>query len=294
VRIDLFADARVWSNLQAAVDAAGLGGQVRVHNPREFYTSRPNIAETQSTFNGSWLEWIGGALAGRSVDLAYFVGHGCLTNDNGFLLMAESPMRNRDQVIFIGTQQLDAFLTSAGAWAVGFSAPPQNYSGSGLRLLASQLARSRPGPLLLHEFADDQDCQQLGQAFGFLFNATGTAPAAPAIALYCHPDYVRSEVSSAYGIESSEQAFGALTLAQSDECRRLLQSKDEAPGWLSKSQRVLEKSAAELERTEPLESTRSATRAGSEAALSFVADVLARYATSQPPSGEHSDKDNAP
>jgi hypothetical protein len=294
VRIDLFADARVWSNLQAAVDAAGLGGQVRVHNPREFYTSRPNTAETQSTFNGSWLEWIGGALAGRSVDLAYFVGHGCLTNDNGFLLMAESPMRNRDQEIFIGTQQLDAFLTSAGAWAVGFSAPPQTYSGSGLRLLASQLARSRPGPLLLHEFADDQDCQQLGQAFGFLFNATGTAPAAPAIALYCHPDYVRSEVSSAYGIESSEQAFGALTLAQSDECRRLLQSKDEAPGWLSKSQRVLEKSAAELERTEPLESTRSATRAGSEAALSFVADVLARYATSQPPSGEHSDKDNAP
>ena len=74
----------------------------------------------------------------------------------------------------------------------------------------------------------------------------------------------------------------------------LLQSKDEAPGWLSKSQRVLEKSAAELERTEPFESTRSSTRAGSERALSFVADVLARYATSQPPSGtsEHSNKDN--
>jgi hypothetical protein len=295
VQIDLFADARVYSNLQAAVNAAGIGAQVRVHNPREFYASRPHTAETQNTFRGSWLEWISSALAGRSIDLAYFVGHGCLTDDNGFLLMAESPMRNQDHEIFIGSQQLESFLTSAGAWVVGFSAPPQNYSGSGLRLLASQLARARPGPLLLHEFADDQTCQQLGQAFGFLFNATGTAPSSPAIALYCHPDYVRSEISSGYGIESAEGKLGELTLAQSDECRRLLQSKDEAPGWLSKSQRVLEKSAAELERTEPFESTRSSTRAGSERALSFVADVLARYATSQPPSGtsEHSDKDNA-
>jgi hypothetical protein len=282
VRIDMFADARVYSSLQAAVDAAGLRAQVRVHNPYDAKPRRARASAADSAPGAAWLEWITGALEGRSIDLAYFVGHGCLAENNGLLLLAESPTRNRDREIFIGAQQLDLFLTSAGAWSVGFSAPPQNYSGSGLLLLANQLAKTRPGPLLLHDFADDQNCDALGAAFRFLFSGSGAAPASPAISLYCHPDTVQREVSGSYGIEPADDKLGYLTLAHSDECRRLLQTKAETPGWLAKSQRVLEQSAAELNRSEPPEDNPSATRAGSERALSFVADTLARYATSQP------------
>jgi hypothetical protein len=295
VRIDMFADARAHNNLQARVDAAGIGAQVRVHNPWDAKPRRARSSAAQNAPGAAWLEWIGGALEGRSIDLAYFVGHGCLADNNGLLLLAESPTRNQDREIFIGAQQLDSFLSSAGAWAAVFSAPPQNYSGSGLRLLAGQLARTRPGPLLLHDFADDQNCDALAAAFRFLFNNSGVAPASPAISLYCHPDTVRPEVSDSYGIEPTAGKLGQLTLAHNDECRQLLQTKDKTPGWLAKSQRVLERSVAELDRTAPFEETRSATRAGSERALSFVADVLARYATAQPsdPSEQPADKEPA-
>ncbi len=296
VRVDVFADIRAYDSLRSRVEQAGLGAQVRVHNPRESRPLRSRSPAPPSSVGGAWLEWIGGALEGRSVDLAYFVAHGCLASDDGLLLLAESPTRNEDREIFVGAQQIDSFLTAVGAWSVGFSAPPHNYSGSGLRLLAEQLAHARPGPLLLHDFAEDSSCGGLGAAFRFLFNRTGIAPATPAISLYCHPDYVRPEVSDSYGIEPAAGKLGQLTLAQNEACRKLLQSKDATPGWLAKSQRVLEKSAAELERTEPFEDTPSATRAGSERALSFVADVLSRFATSPPsePSDQPHDEEHAP
>lgn len=294
VRVDIFADARAYSSLQLRIEREGLGAQVRVHNPQESYTRRTR-PRTQTRAPGTdWLDWIIGALDGRSVDLVYFVGHGCLTSDSGVLLLAESPTRNEDHEVFIGAQQIDTLLTAAGAWAAGFSAPPQNYSGSGLRLLVDQLAKIRPGPLLLHDFITDDTCNDLGAAFQFLFNANGVAPASSAISLYCHPDYVRHEVSASYGIESADDK---LTLAHNEEARRLLQSKDSSPGWLVQSQRVLEKSAAELNRTQTFEDTPSATQAGSEQALSFIADVMARYVTSPSQSNpsEHSDpEEHAP
>jgi hypothetical protein len=137
---------------------------------------------------------------------------------------------------------------------------------------------------LLHDFAEDETCDSLGAGSRFLFNATGSIPASPAISLYCHPDYVQPEISGDYGIESTDNKLSQLTLVQHKEALRLLQSKEETPGWLAKSQRVLEKSVAELNRTEAFEDTPSATREGCERALSFVADVLARHATSPPSS----------
>ena len=282
VRVDVFVDGRAAPGLQALVAQLGAGDQVRVHDP----FASAALGETRPDANRApgalWLDWIVEALGGRTADLVYFVAHGCLSGTDGLLLLAESPRRNRDREIFVDARQLDSFLTAVGAWAFGLSAPPQNYSGSGLRLLAEQLALARPGPLLVHDHALDPGGEALAAAADFLFNGTGLAPASPALSLYCHPAYVRPEIRGGYNLSQATERIADLTLARHSAVAELLQSKGSTPPWVAKSQRYLEKTAAEFERTAALEDQPSITSEGYERGLRLVADVLADYALASP------------
>ena len=104
-----------------------------------------------------WLRSILDEMRGTTVEAVHFVTHGYVTGDQPAIAVAESPTRNDDRLWarFIGPGQLTACLTQLGAWSVGFSSPPANFSRMGLRELADNIARQRPGPVIYHDAGSD-------------------------------------------------------------------------------------------------------------------------------------------
>jgi hypothetical protein len=229
------------------------------------------------------LLWIIDSLQGHSAEMIHFVCHGYLSSDMGAMAFAESPAINEDRqwARFVGAQQLTTFSTHLGASSIGFSSPVVNFSESGLRLLADQVARLRPGPVLLQEVKEDSQCQTLAETYSFLYDGTrDTPPSSPALALYCHPSRVKQVVQQPDDIDQ-QSILNQFTLAKG-ETLKIMESKGNTPSWVASSQRYLEQSVAQLLKSEPTSSSSkpSATREGVEEALSFLSDTLERYASS--------------
>ncbi len=289
VIIHVFADAFVYSNLQSILRDRLVPTNSRVvqlYDPANAPTytsvrSFGSIHETPGYLESPWLLWIIDALQGRSADMIHFVCHGYLSSDLGALAFAESPAHNKDHgwALFVGAQQLMTFSTHLGASSVGFSSPERNFSELGLRLLADQLARLRPGPVLLQEVRGDPGCQTLAEVYSFLYDEMrDTPPSSPALALYCHPSRVK-QIAQQPGDINQESILNQYTLAKG-ETLKIMEAKENTPSWVASSQRYLERSVAELIETEPTSSSSvpSATRQGVEEALSFLSDTLVRHA----------------
>ncbi len=292
VIIHVFADAFVYNNLQSFLrDRLALtnGKGVRLYNPADAATYAPtsssgSIRETPGHLENPWLLWMIDSLRGHSVDAIHFICHGYLSADLGSLAFATTPTHNEDRrwALFVGAQQLMTFSTYVGASSVGFSSPERNYSELGLRLLADQLARLRPGPVLLQEVRGDPGCQTLAEVYSFLNDEMrDMPPSSSALALYCHPSRVK-QIAQQPGDINQESILNQYTLAKG-ETLKIMESKENTPSWVASSQRYLEQSVAELIETEPTSSSSepSATRQGVEEALSFLSDTLVRHAPAE-------------
>lgn len=202
--VHIFTDMGYYSALQErlrGLPANPAEGQVILHNPQETANFAPpgrnsSISETPGQIDSPWLRWMSQALAGRGIDIVHFICHGYLSSDQGVLAFAETPLQNVDQAWarFVGAQQLTTFLTQSGAWGITFTSPESNFSKSGLRLLADQIARLRPGTVLLHE-ADEDDNRMTALASAYRFLLSGTQltnlPDSAALNLYCHPAQIQ-------------------------------------------------------------------------------------------------------
>jgi len=249
-------------------------------------------ADQAGQLQNPWLRWMAASLQRHTIDVVHFLVHGHLSRDQSWLLLAESPLRNLPDswVGFVGPQEIAALATTLGAWAVGFTAPPRNYSPMGLRLLADQTARARPGPVFLHD-ADDSNypnqpvrtfeprfrADDLRQTYKFLFGMdapTNQPPATPAVSLYCHP------AKTGQTSELSEK-----TAAQVEQfylikggSRPSVKVSEKAPAWVASGQRYLEQSVAQYLEPEAVSSRQMASQQGAEEALRFLSDVLERHA----------------
>lgn len=289
--IHIFADADVYRHLQTILQdrivPTGVSG-VRLYNPADAPSNASpsassNIQETPGILENPWLLWIIDSLQGRSAEMIHFVCHGYLSSDRGALAFAESPALNEDRqwARFVGAQQLTTFATRLGASSMGFSSPWANFSRSGLWLLADQVARLRPGPVLLQEVKEDAQFQTLAEAYSFLYDGTrDTPPSSPALALYCHPSQVKQIVQQPDDMDQ-QSILTQFTLAKG-ETLKIMESKGNTPPWVASSQRYLEQSVAQILKAEPPSpsSKSSATREGVEEALSFLSDTLERHASS--------------
>jgi len=151
VVIHFFTDAQIFHNLQNILPnelATADGSGMRLHNPEEApidQITQPSGGRTRDLPNleSPWLRWVVDTLRGRSVEVVHFLCHGYLATDQGALAFQNSPVPSSEGELasFVGPQQLAAFAQHLGAWAIGFSSPQNNYSGSGTRLLADQLPR---------------------------------------------------------------------------------------------------------------------------------------------------------
>jgi hypothetical protein len=170
------------------------GPRVVLHDPRNAPSAHPagggdKPTDQRDGVTNPWLLWIIDEMRESTAEIVHFVAHGYLASGGqSALALAESPIRNDDKVIsgFVGPHQLAACLAQLGAWGVGFTSPPGNYSKVGLRELFYDIERLRIGPVVHHDAEDDVDGEQLAHAYARLI--AGDPPAfSSAISIYVHP-----------------------------------------------------------------------------------------------------------
>ena len=186
--IHIFA-SRVWADRITA--SPPVPSKVVVHTPQADPDGRPL----------TWMRWIEAALGGQSVDLIHFLAHGYMVEQSPALALTKSPdiAEKEPAALFVGTDDIALTLTRTGAWACGFSIPPDASSGAAVRYLADNVAQARPGPVFCHALTGGSS-PALGEWTRFLFSPN-PAPAPRGIDgfAYCQPDLVFGTVFVASG-----------------------------------------------------------------------------------------------
>ena len=238
------------------------------------------IMDPAGRIENPWLLWIRDSLKGRSVDVAHFLCHGYLWNEQGALALAESPLENHDRrtARFVGSAELSIFMTQVGAWSSTFSSPEHNYSEMGLRLLADAMAQVRPGPVLHQELRLDPGCEALARAYGFLYGPPGLPPpASPALSLSCQPSW-----REAAGKGRSPLKFGLATKsAAALDLETVFATAENVPGWIAAAERSLEQAGLCLQKLEKTDTgqVRRTELDPVEENLRRVHEIVARAAT---------------
>jgi hypothetical protein len=286
VSLHIFADKHVYRDLRRSFRERmrSLGrGEFVIHDPREAASYKvpersTSINDEPGYLENPFLKWINDSLGRSSADVVHFVCHGYLSPLQGALAFAESPTINKDQRLarFVGPQELTTFLTAVGAESAFFSSPIPNFSISGLRFLADQVARSRPGPILLHELHGDGNAESLAQAYRFLYNGGEGVPiASPTVTLYCHPNRLR-QFAERQPEAAQMDALNQYTLTTGDTLK-VLESVEPTPSWVASSQRFLEQSTAIMLQETPVVSSGAAVHQGAQEAMEYLSGLVGRH-----------------
>jgi len=253
VKVHVFADAVFYGSLQSTFSSrGGLDAGVVLYEPSDAYSvpeRSSRITDAGGWLVSPWLLWMRDALKGRSVDVVHFLCHGYFANDRGALAFSESPTRNEDSRIarFVGTGELDTFVTQIGAWSCAFSSPRRNFSEMGLRMLADTLAQLRPLSILHHETELDLDGSVLRDAYRFLYATEPVSPpVSPAAFIYCQP-YRVSQVEASLE-PRPRSAEIAVPVTASINVEELSDETGAIPNWLAAGERFVEQQRLDLKR----------------------------------------------
>jgi hypothetical protein len=215
-----------------------------------------------------WLAWLAQEMRDTAVDVVHFFVHGYATGDQPAIAMSESPTVHDPRLWarFISPEQLAGCLTQLGAWSVGFSSPPGNFSPLGLRQFADSVARLRPGPVLHHDPNRDlggPPADLLGQIYRQLFLAA-EIELGPSSFMYVHPRMIGVEGEPAYAESLLARTLGPVSRESTQ------------PHWATVTRRFLEQSTAQLfpGQDDPASAEQKAVGEGVREALSFVNDVI--------------------
>jgi hypothetical protein len=280
--IHVFTDQESYATLKHQlpnqVSEAGTHG-VRLYDPstaagyEPAERSRELRDEPRKVLN-PWLAWMTDSLNGRATDAVHFICHGLIYLEQGALALAESPCINQDQKVarFVGVRQLNAFLDQTGAYTLGLTSPPRNFSVLGLRVLCEQVARSRPGVSLLHDYILDREFVDLFATYRAVYpNTLAEPPRSRAISLYCPPSLLGT-VGDAGSAENLAMSKGRVS-------RGAPAIPKEDGVWVASGLRWIERTASQLGETAEEGETQTPTTEGIEDALKFVSDVLERHRT---------------
>jgi len=287
--LHVFTDSRVYADLREGFVAdlpSGHPAKVILYDPAKAPTSVPGATGgpgTSRSIDTPWLQWIRDEFSGsgRAVDVVHVIGHGTLTHDRGMLVIADVPQIDSglERQRLVGAEDLTAFLTEIGALSIGFSPAPGNASMFGLRLLADQVARARPGVVLLEEATKRESEEALRDAYRFLYAESGTPPPlSPALALYCHPGQVHPARSRRKKRDLSLPSMLAAKRSTYDQTLTQTTAVLGASSWVSAAQRFLEQEAAPILARDAGPTVQSPIRDGTKAALSFMHSLLERHA----------------
>jgi hypothetical protein len=274
VNLHVFVDSSLYQVLRGRVGhLEQSGGRVHLYDPSQASTEPElrgqSLSDPVRPISSPWLQWIVEAMAGLTAEVVHFITHAYLSRDQAALAVAEMPSRNRDRswARFIGPNQIAACVNQLGGWVVGFSSPPGNFSPPGFRLLGDDLAQLRPGPIILHDFRDDPDASQLGQAYAALL-AHATPRRLRGVAMYSHPQLTRDTVPETSVPRSAAQVAVEETLGSAS-------AAPSAPAWVQSTRRILEQSTAQHYPEEQRSPEEDALAEGVKRALAFLGEVIA-------------------
>lgn len=236
----LFGDLATYPALLALRDKHAGNVSIKVYDPAQAAsTGNPLVAN--SLAGNAWLHWIETTMGEGRADVVHFLCHSHYQSESAALKMASAPGDTPDTAhpCLVQANELISFLDHVGAWCAAFTSAPAEHSAAGMHMLQTEIARSRPGPLLVHDMNVAHSTDALGAAYRFLFSSGQLPPASPAVALYCHPILMAEQ-----GIdEESNRQLVEFTLDG-----RLGEGlhHNSLPGWVLSSQRKLEVTAGSL------------------------------------------------
>jgi hypothetical protein len=218
-----------------------------------------------------WLAWLVREMRGTTVEAVHFAAHGYLAGEQPALAMSDSPTAHDERVWarFISPDQLAECLTQLGAWSVGFTSLPGNFSPLGLREFADSVARLRPGPVFYQQPVNLAD-HDLDQVYADLF--AGEQPRLyPGSFLYVHPRMMGVSGPPAYA-----ESLVAETLGR--QAPRAV-----PPPWETATRRFLEQSTAQRfpDQAGPASAEQEAVGEGVRQALAFVSEILNEHGGQQ-------------
>jgi hypothetical protein len=285
--IYVFSDRDAGYSLQSRFPAGAKSSLHRVilHEPERaarFGTGESEITESER-LRSPWLRWMETELGDRGIDAVHFICPGYFDSERGSLALARSPLQNRDEAWshFVGGRELGAFLDHLGAGAVAFGSPYENIWSLGLRLLADEMAWTRPGPVLLYEAQDHVDA--VGQAYRFLFSENyGPPPERGGLLLYCHPRRLERYAKTPFftsptlstgdlGHEWMEATRVRVAAKAPRVPTRGLAEEPAEPRWARANRLMIEQSLLDLS------GQHGATARGASDALRFLTDLQAKY-----------------
>lgn len=242
-----------------------------------------------------WLAWIQDAARGQSFDVLHFACHGYVTGrgDRGVLALPVSPEVADFQAAshVAATDVLDT-ARAVGAFAVGFSSLPGNYSTSGMRLVADAVGANRAGPVFMYDHLQGEG-PELEYAYQLILGRKlDFYPENASLLFYLQPDLVRLDKQRAreepnYGVtfESTaaaevEGAFPSLTPVVTRGA-----GAENPPPWASVLARFVDEKRSDLKALKAeqsagtLDEERRAYLEGVEQALRHLDDVVTRHTT---------------
>jgi hypothetical protein len=254
--IHIFADREAFRSLQSwfSPEVEAPLHRVTVHDPdraAQFGTGESEISESER-LRSPWLRWIEKELGGdRTIDAVHFICPGYFNSEHGSLALARSPLDNKDGAWshFVGGPELRTLLDELGAGAVAFWNPGEEIWALGLRLLADELAWTRPGPVILHEGRSLPDA--VGRAYRFLFGKTSESPPGRGeLLIYCHPRLLK-HVADAPHFETptlSTEELGHEWLQAAREEVATTAATSAGPRWARTNRLLIEQSLLDLSR----------------------------------------------
>ena len=282
-RVHIFTDAGTHRAIAADPGLGQFtgGGTLKLYDPAgappAARTAGGSMSDSGTAVTNPWLLWMLQELTGVTVDVVHFITHGYARGGQSALALAESPTTNEDRLWarFVGPGQTAAWLAHLGAWAVGFTSPPLNFSAMGLRGFFDDLSRLRAGPLVQHDAGLDQSGNEAARAYTGLLR--GRPPEVlPAVSMYVHPSvFAANLVPGQIPLESFADSMVSSSLGPQP-------AAPAAASWVTSTRRYLEQSVATMfpEAAGPTSAAQAAASEGARNALTFVNDVLGRMGDS--------------
>src|ERR1043165_3560563 len=240
------------------------------------------IAQAIDSVKSPFLRWVRKTLGTRSVDLVHVIADSTLYLERGALLLdLEGTSTSTSGGHLVSSAEMLSFQAQVGAWAIGLSSPPDNFSDIGLRQFADTLAQLRPGPLIYHDATIDPECADLRAAYAFLLSARpADPPRACSTFMYCEPFRVRDRQSPDATFESLSEGsvVAEAMLPEQETLRAAFQQTDNVPSWVAATERF-----ADLYKQRLAELSRGGSSGASEvseirSALRRMQDLVAKTA----------------
>jgi hypothetical protein len=282
VTVHVFTDASWFGEVR---DKFAGNPAVVVHDPaaaRQYELPERNpYPGAAARISSPWLQWMRDATGEKPLDFVHFVTHGYLAGDQGAIALATSPVVNTDRQWsrFIGSVELDTFMSQVGAWGLGLTGPPHNFSEAGLRELADSIALIRPGVAITHNSDRDGDGTQMGMVLRTIFAPDSPLEPLPAVTCWVHPQF--AEIPDTVLEELNFNIDGSSVFVA--EATKAALADANTASWVASASRVLE---TQQMRWLP-DSTDVAPDPAAVTALKNVADLVERHVNSTYPQQHH-------